>query len=97
MKTTFTICIQSKSREQEINCGQKTNLKEICEEQDSPILFGCGQGACGSCIVEVEADANSISAMESDEKDFLESMDALPGERLACCLTVSGDVKIHLR
>lgn len=71
-------------------------LIEMCEDHDTSILFGCRDGACGACMVKVLEGAEHISPMESDEKDFLETMAAEDNERLACQCKVFGDVKIEV-
>jgi hypothetical protein len=45
-------------------------------------------------MIKVLEGADKISPMQDDEKDFLETMAALPNERLACQCRVFGDIKI---
>jgi len=71
-------------------------LIDMCEEQDTSILFGCRDGACGACMIRVLEGEKNISPMQDDEKDFLETMAARPNERLACQCRVYGDVKIEV-
>lgn len=65
---------------------------DMCDEYDTSILFGCRDGACGACMVQVDSGAENLSAMDEDEKDFLETMNACENERLACQCKVHGDV-----
>jgi ferredoxin len=55
------------------------------------VPFGCSQGDCGTCIVEVVEGSDNLNTLQEAEKDFpLED-----NERLACqCVIKSGDVEI---
>ena len=58
---------------------------------NSPILFGCRSGICGTCLVEVES--GSIDEPEADEKEALEIFaPGNPKARLACQLHLTGDL-----
>lgn len=67
---------------------------DMCDEYDTSILFGCRDGACGACMVQVDHGAENLSTMGEDEKDFLETMNAHDHERLACQCVVHGDVTL---
>lgn len=69
---------------------------DMCHDYDTSILFGCRDGACGACMVQVLEGAEHLSPMEEDEQDFLETMNAREGERLACQCKVYGDVKLEV-
>tara|TARA_B100001094_G_C18145673_1_gene780532 strand:- start:23 stop:307 length:285 start_codon:yes stop_codon:yes gene_type:complete len=72
-------------------------LIDMCEDQDTSILFGCRDGACGACMVKVLEGSEFLSPIGEDEKDFLETMAAEPDERLACqCKVSGGDVKLEV-
>jgi len=63
--------------------------------QNSPLLFGCRSGLCGTCLIEVEAD-ESLPAPDRAEVDTLEIYAPRnPRARLACQLLVSTDVRIR--
>jgi ferredoxin len=79
-----------------IDVKEGYQLIDMCEDHDTSILFGCRDGACGACMVKVLEGSEHISKMESDEKDFLETMAAEENERLACQCKVFGDVKIEV-
>ena len=82
--------------ELEIEVKEGYQLIDMCEDHDTSILFGCRDGACGACMVKVLEGAEHISPVESDEKDFLETMAAEENERLACQCKVFGDIKIEV-
>lgn len=71
-------------------------LIDLSEEHDTSILFGCRDGACGACMIRILEGAEHVSKMEDSEKDFLQTMAALPNERLACQCKVTGDVTIEV-
>ena len=78
----------------EVDKGYK--LIKMCQDYDTSILFGCRDGACGACLVKVLEGAKNLSPMQEDEKDFLETMNGEPNERLACQCTVDGDVTLEV-
>jgi ferredoxin len=67
-------------------------LAEVLTVQNSPVLFGCRTGICGTCMVGVTGDV--VEASE-DELEILELYAPdNPTARLACQLSVRGDVVI---
>ncbi|WP_448268265.1 2Fe-2S iron-sulfur cluster-binding protein [Nostoc sp. DSM 114159] len=74
-----------------LECHQ--SLSEHLTIQNSPVLFGCRTGICGTCLVEVIGD---ISPPQPDEQEMLETL--APNNlhtRLACQLDVTGNVEIR--
>lgn len=63
------------------------------DASNSPLLFGCHEGVCGTCVVEVEGD--HLAPADDDERELLEIVapDA-PRARLACQIDVRGDLCI---
>ncbi|MEH2327764.1 2Fe-2S iron-sulfur cluster-binding protein [Nostoc sp.] len=73
-----------------LKCHQ--SLSEHLTVQNSPVLFGCRTGICGTCLVKVIGD---ILPPQSDEQEMLETLVANhPHARLACQLDVTGNVEI---
>ena len=69
------------------------SLSEHLTIQNSPVLFGCRTGICGTCLVEVIGD---IFPPQPDEQEMLEILAANhPHARLACQLDVTGNVEIR--
>ncbi|MBD1840140.1 2Fe-2S iron-sulfur cluster-binding protein [Coleofasciculus sp. FACHB-501] len=69
-----------------------SNLSEHLTVQNSPVLFGCRTGICGTCLVVIKG---KIPAPSEDEKEVLETL--APGNnqvRLACQLDLSSDLEI---
>jgi ferredoxin len=68
-------------------------LSECLTVQNSPVLFGCRTGICGTCLVEVVGD---VVPPNVDELEMLETL--APNNqkaRLACQVDVIGDVEIR--
>lgn len=61
--------------------------------QNSPVLFGCRTGICGTCLVEVEGDIPPPTEEEGELLDVLAPDN--PKARLACQIDVTGDVVIR--
>jgi ferredoxin len=71
-----------------LDCEQ--NLSEHLTVQNSPILFGCRTGICGTCLVKV---TGSISPAQADEQELLDAIaPAIPNARLACQICLTADL-----
>jgi ferredoxin len=72
------------------------NLSEKLNIHNSPILFGCRIGICGTCAIEiVEEDGPSLHPRTHDEVGFLEAI--APGQdkvRLACQIHINTNLKV---
>ena len=78
--------------ESEVPAGQ--TLAEELDAANSPLLFGCRTGICGTCIVE--ADGKDIPPPDDEEKELLEVLAPdNPKARLACQLNVQCDMVLH--
>ena len=74
-----------------LECHQ--NLSEHLTIQNSPVLFGCRTGICGTCLVQVIGD---IAPPQPDEQEMLETLAANhPHARLACQVDVTDNVEIR--
>ena len=69
---------------------------DVCENEETSILFGCRDGACGACMIRVLKNPQNLSPKSEHEIDFLETMAATEDERLACQCHVLGDVTIEV-
>lgn len=70
------------------------NLKDIAESSGATIPFGCEQGICGTCLINVP-DQSNLSSIEENEQETLDAMGSEPDQRLACQCQVKGDVSIE--
>ncbi len=85
-----------KTDKKTITVENNAAIIDVCENEDTSILFGCRDGACGACMIRVLENPQNLSPMEDHEKDFLETMVAQENERLACQCRVLGDVVIEV-
>lgn len=76
----------------EVSAG--ASLLEVCENNDTPVPFGCTSGVCGTCLVQLEEGADQVSAMDADEESTVGSATTVEGARLACQVTVNGDITL---
>ncbi|HEY6403349.1 MAG TPA: 2Fe-2S iron-sulfur cluster-binding protein [Blastocatellia bacterium] len=72
-------------------------LSESLNVANSPLLFGCRTGICGTCLIEVEAQENGVLNSPSiDEKELLELIAPdNPRARLACQIELCADIRIR--
>lgn len=78
-----------------VELPDQANLAEHLTVQNSPILFGCRIGICGTCLVEVVNEDGTLIERTENEKEFLDVM--CPGEkkcRLACQVNLNTDIKV---
>ena len=59
-----------------------------------PIRYRCERAVCTTCLVEVLEGLDHLSPMEDREKQTLAAVKAKPNWRLACQVSVLGDVKL---
>lgn len=59
-----------------------------------PIRYRCERAVCTTCLVEVLEGAENLSSMEDREKQTLAAVKAKANWRLACQVSVLGDVKL---
>ena len=67
-------------------------LAEHLDAVNSPLLFGCRTGICGTCLVTVEGPAAPPDADEQELLDIFAEGD--PSARLACQLICRGDLAL---
>jgi ferredoxin len=76
-----------------VRLPRHTPLAEALDVTNSPLLFGCRTGACGTCMIEVEP-AGALPPPSDDERELLEIF--APGDpkaRLACQLDLACDLR----
>ena len=80
----------------EVPAGQV--LSEDLNIKNSPVLFGCRTGICGTCVVEVLEGADQLEPPDEDEEEILELYaEGLTNARLACQIDVSANIKVRAR
>ena len=84
---TKIINVETKE-EREIKDGSE--LRETTKEMG--VIFGCEDGQCGTCMIEIEEGEDNLNEMTEQEKRM--GMD--PKHRLACqCRIKKGNLKIR--
>lgn len=66
------------------------NLSEHLDVGNSPLLFGCRTGICGTCLVQVKGD---VAPPDEEELELLEVL--APNDeaaRLACQVVLTSDI-----
>ena len=77
---------------QPIYVEKNQKISEYLTIENSPVLFGCRTGICGTCLVVVEGD---IPPPSSEEKEILEILAPdKPKARLACQIQLTNDITI---
>lgn len=73
-----------------------TRLASKLTAVNSPVLFGCRSGICGTCLVEIEEGCESLPPPDPDE---LEALDLFapgnPKARFACQLEPTENLSIR--
>lgn len=68
------------------------NLSECLTVQNSPVLFGCRTGICGTCMVAIDG---NIPPATEEEKEILGAIAPRNDRaRLACQIDLTSDIKI---
>ncbi len=80
---------------EEISLPNKSHLSDAEEFGATGLSFGCRQGVCGMCVVEVIAGEENLSPAADKEKTFLNSLGyEQSNARLACQCQIYGDVEL---
>jgi ferredoxin len=73
------------------------SLSETFTVEDSPLLFGCRSGLCGTCLIEVEETGSE--RLEPPSPQEVESLSIYapgnPRARLACQIHVCAHLRIR--
>lgn len=84
------VTIESDHWTKEVPKGE--SLLDHC--QGTSILFGCGDGSCGSCLIRVVSGSDVLSPPSEEEKDFLSLLGSEEDERLACQCFLERDADV---
>ena len=71
-----------------------TSLQAIADASGADITFGCRDGSCGTCRIRVTKGLDQCSEMNTEERDFLQALGVPDNERLACQVSVLGDIEV---
>ncbi len=67
-------------------------LSAVLTLQNSPILFGCRTGICGTCLVSARGEMLAATEEEQEVLDILASGNLTA--RLACQIRTTGDIAL---
>jgi ferredoxin len=102
MSKSFTICFGGAATGLDgqpfgaIEMLERSRLSEQLDIHNSPVLFGCRTGICGTCLVKVELSGlGQLCQPDADEREMLEVYSAgCKNARLACQIRLSCDLKL---
>ena len=80
----------------EVEVPEGTELREVCQQNDMTLPFGCENGVCGTCLVSIKEGEDNLTEKTSQEKETLEILMGYEDQRLACQCQVKGDVVFDL-
>lgn len=86
------ITFPSTGQSYDVDAG--TSMLDFCQSHENPVPFGCTTGACGTCACVMVGENGAICEADEDELELLEHTTDKPGARLACQVTISGDVAV---
>jgi ferredoxin len=78
-----------------VQAPEGTPLQEIADHAGADLTFGCRSGSCGTCRVRIRSGLKNCSPVGTEERDFLQGLEAPPDHRLACQVRVEGDLEIE--
>ena len=80
----------------EVEVPEGTLLQQAIAEADADIPFGCREGECATCIIEVLEGAENLPPHNENEEITLMEDERERGVRLACQLVVpAGTLRIR--
>jgi ferredoxin len=80
----------------EIEVAEGTELLHLYQRYPFlPLKFGCRQGECGTCLIDIVSGAHHLTPCSSEEASTLYKKKAMPTGRLACQCAFTGDITIR--
>ena len=77
--------------QQTVNVPAGTRVIEVSEKVGAGIIYGCREGDCGTCMMEVSAGWNNLTEPSVLEEKVLKDNMAGRHSRLACQAQIIGD------
>lgn len=93
MKTHLIHFAEESHEPVEVRSGR--SLADALDVNNSPVLFGCRTGICGTCVVELQDEAESLAAPDEEEREILDLYaPQQPRARLACQIDVQSNLTL---
>ena len=90
---TETATVRCEPSGREAVVVHESNLMDAIHQTGLGLGQSCdGIALCGFCRVQILDGMENLSPVESEERSLLASMHAGDDERMACCVTVRGNV-----
>jgi len=81
------------SRHEPVSVPEEINLSQVLTALNSPVLFGCRTGICGSCLVQIEEGVDALNVAAPEEKEaLLLYAPANAKARLACQVVLNCNI-----
>ena len=93
----YEVGFGSESKFAPVHLEGGANLSEHLTAVNSPILFGCRTGICGTCLIEVlEETQGTLHSKTPQEEDLLPLIAPSHTQaRLACQIQICANIKIQ--
>ncbi len=72
-----------------------TRVIELSEKVGSGIVYGCREGDCGTCLMQVDEGYENLSEPSEVERSLLKEHFATRSQRMACQAQILGDVTLR--
>lgn len=86
--------VEFRAESRTVECVPGTPLRDICDREKARVPFGCRNGVCGTCEIEVLSGGANLSTIVEPELDTIASFGIPEGHRLACQAKVNGDCAV---
>lgn len=79
-------------------CAAGSSFKQVAQDQNLDVPFGCESGICSTCLIQIKSGAENISPKTDQEEFTLEARGVTSDDmntRLGCQCQINGDVVFH--
>src|ERR1700712_1594254 len=92
----MSFCVEFPSTNHQAVClPAGANLSEQLTVVNSPVLFGCRTGICGTCLVQIQAGEDNLTPPDEAEREALEIYAPdVKNARLACQIALTSDISL---
>ncbi|HEY9678491.1 MAG TPA: 2Fe-2S iron-sulfur cluster-binding protein [Drouetiella sp.] len=78
-----------------VSLSDGANLSEQLTVINSPVLFGCRTGICGTCLVQITSGYDNLTPPDETEVEALEIYAPdIKNARLACQIDLNADISL---